>query len=90
MRRGFTSATAVPCSAAKLNSPTEEGDVRVRYSDGSCDILRAENVVIATGSRPYCPPDVDFSHSRIYNSDTILSLTHEPRHVIIYGAGYRL
>ncbi|WP_220683305.1 FAD-dependent oxidoreductase, partial [Pseudomonas aeruginosa] len=43
--------------------------------------------IIATGSRPYCPPDVDFSHSRIYNSDTILDLEHEPRHVIIYGAG---
>ena len=30
---------------------------------------------------------MSISHSRIYNSDTILDLEHEPHHVIIYGAG---
>ena len=30
--------------------------------------------VIATGSRPYRPPDVDFTHPRIFDSDTILDL----------------
>ncbi|SUX76376.1 soluble pyridine nucleotide transhydrogenase [Citrobacter freundii] len=29
----------------------------------------------------------DFSHPRVYDSDSILSLHHEPRHVLIYGAG---
>src|SRR5690606_19875049 len=29
----------------------------------------------------------DFSHSRIYNSDSILELSHTPRTMIIYGAG---
>ncbi|MGC9459940.1 Si-specific NAD(P)(+) transhydrogenase, partial [Vibrio genomosp. F10] len=43
--------------------------------------------VIATGSRPYQPSDVDFTHQRIYDSDSILSLEHDPRHIIIYGAG---
>ena len=80
MRRGFyeRNGCTMFCGEAKF---TEEGDVRVRYSDGSCDILRAENVVIATGSRPYCPPAVDSSHSLNKNSDPILSRTHEPRHV---------
>ena len=49
--------------------------------------LRAKNVVIATGSRPYSPTDIDFSHPRIYNSDTILNLEHTPKTMIIYGAG---
>ena len=44
-------------------------------------------VVIATGSRPYTPSDIDFSHPRIYNSDTILELDHDPQSIIIYGAG---
>ena len=26
-------------------------------------------------------------HERIYDSDSILSLSHDPRHIIIYGAG---
>lgn len=53
----------------------------------SREILCAEQVVIATGSRPYLPPDVDFNHSRIYNSDSVLKLSHTPRTLIIYGAG---
>lgn len=51
------------------------------------ELLGAEKIVIATGSRPYRPADIDFDHPRIYCSDTILSLNHTPRTIIIYGAG---
>lgn len=61
--------------------------LEITRSDGSKDILTANNIVIATGSRPYCPSDIDFDHPRIYNSDTILSLNHDPKSVIVYGAG---
>ncbi|MCL7944957.1 Si-specific NAD(P)(+) transhydrogenase [Marinobacter sp. ATCH36] len=53
----------------------------------SHEIVHFKQAVIATGSRPYLPPDVDFRHHRIYNSDTILNLSHTPRTLIIYGAG---
>lgn len=46
-----------------------------------------EQAVIATGSRPYEPPDVDFSHPRIFNSDTILDPGFTPKSMIVYGAG---
>ncbi|WKE65944.1 Si-specific NAD(P)(+) transhydrogenase [Gallaecimonas kandeliae] len=59
----------------------------VRQPDGADEVLSAANIVIATGSRPYRPADIDFSHPRVYDSDSILSLKHEPRSVIIYGAG---
>lgn len=49
--------------------------------------LRGEHIVIATGARPYRPPDVDFSHPRILDSDTVLSLQQTPRSLGIYGAG---
>ncbi|RDV24025.1 Si-specific NAD(P)(+) transhydrogenase [Alteromonas aestuariivivens] len=55
--------------------------------DGSTDTLTAKQIAIATGSRPYCPSDIDFNHPRIYNSDTILDLDHDPKSIIIYGAG---
>jgi len=61
--------------------------IRVLHSDGSVEQITAKQIVIATGSRPYRPDDIDFTHSRIYDSDSILSLKHAPRHVIIYGAG---
>ncbi len=49
--------------------------------------LQAEQIVIATGSTPYHPADLDFSHPRILDSDSILSLQHTPQSLSIYGAG---
>ena len=54
---------------------------------GVHDQLIAQNIVIATGSRPYRPSSLDFDHPRIYDSDTILDMQHTPRTIIIYGAG---
>lgn len=61
-------------------------NIEIIGSEGS-ENLRFEQAVIATGSSPYEPEDVDFSHDRIYTSDTVLNLKHTPRSLIIYGAG---
>jgi NAD(P) transhydrogenase len=47
----------------------------------------SESFVIASGSRPHLPTQVDFSHPRILNSDSVLSLQTHPRSITIYGAG---
>ncbi|MCA9162866.1 MAG: Si-specific NAD(P)(+) transhydrogenase, partial [Planctomycetales bacterium] len=47
----------------------------------------AAAVVIAVGSRPYRPPDVDFDHARVFDADTILDLKFTPKSITIYGAG---
>ena len=48
----------------------------------------ADNIIVATGSSPYRPPDLDFNHNAIHDSDTILQVTdHSPRSITIYGAG---
>ena len=49
--------------------------------------IRASEFVVATGSRPYRPPELDFSDPRILDSDTVLTMAHTPRRVTIYGAG---
>jgi len=49
--------------------------------------LSAGHFIIATGSSPYHPPGVDFSHPRVFDSDTILSMDHSPRNVTVMGAG---
>jgi len=59
----------------------------VRRPGGVTDQLRGRHIVIATGSRPYHPPDLDFSHPRIRDSDSVLALQHTPRTITIYGAG---
>ncbi|MGC4030084.1 MAG: Si-specific NAD(P)(+) transhydrogenase [Steroidobacteraceae bacterium] len=49
--------------------------------------VTAAQFVIATGSRPYHPPGLDFSHPRVHDSDSILRYPHTPFSVTIYGAG---
>lgn len=61
--------------------------ISLELQDGAKEKFTAENIIIATGSRPYRPADVDFTHPRIYDSDTILEMQHTPRHIIVYGAG---
>ncbi|MDF2180335.1 Si-specific NAD(P)(+) transhydrogenase [Aliiglaciecola sp. CAU 1673] len=70
-----------------IASFVDPNTIKVARRDGSIDQITAKQMVIATGSRPYTPKDIDFSHPRIYNSDSILSLKHDPKSIIIYGAG---
>jgi NAD(P) transhydrogenase len=49
--------------------------------------LEAGAIILSTGSRPYRPTDISFSHARVYDSDTILDLPDTPRSISIYGAG---
>ncbi|SFM37117.1 Si-specific NAD(P)(+) transhydrogenase [Halopseudomonas yangmingensis] len=65
----------------------DEHTIELVNPSGVVEKLIAKEVIIATGSRPYRPADVNFSHPRIYDSDTILKLNHTPRSLIIYGAG---
>ncbi|MCB0214067.1 MAG: FAD-dependent oxidoreductase, partial [Anaerolineae bacterium] len=58
---------------------TAESGLKTRFS--------ADAFVVATGSRPYHPPDVDFTHPRILDSDRVIDLTENPRSISIYGAG---
>ncbi len=65
----------------------DEHTVEVALINGGAERYTARGFIIATGSRPYQPPDIDFSHPRIRDSDSILDLTETPRIITIYGAG---
>lgn len=65
----------------------DQNTVEVQGQNKIAEKINAKNIVIATGSRPYRPADIDFSHQRIYDSDTILDMQHTPRSLIVYGAG---
>ncbi len=65
----------------------DKNTLKIVRHDGSQETISAKQIALATGSRPYCPEDIDFSHPRIYNSDTILNMKHDPKSIIIYGAG---
>ncbi len=65
----------------------DDHHIQVPRPEGNAEMLGAEHFVIATGSRPYHPPDIDFGHPRILDSDSVLRLGHTPRSITIYGAG---
>ena len=55
--------------------------------DGSRCIVRGKSFVIATGARPYHPPELDFNHPRIFDSDTIFNVDFHVKSITIFGAG---
>jgi NAD(P) transhydrogenase len=61
--------------------------VEVCHPDSLLKRVSAEAFVIATGSRPYRPSDVDFRQPNVFDSDTLLSLDRTPASITIYGAG---
>ena len=85
MRRDFYQRNQVPIvhgQASFVDPNTIEvdtGEARRR--------LRGKKILVAVGSRPYRPADIDFTHPRVRDSDTILSLDHMPQTITIFGAG---
>jgi NAD(P) transhydrogenase len=61
--------------------------IEIDHADNATKRLSADGFVIATGSRPFRPSDVDFSHPRVLDSDTLLELDRTPTSVTVYGAG---
>jgi NAD(P) transhydrogenase len=61
--------------------------LELQEPDGGCFVVHAKHIVIATGARPYRPSEVDFNHSRIFDSDTILTVKDPIRSLSVYGAG---
>ncbi len=51
------------------------------------ETIIGKSIVIAVGTRPYRPDDIDFSDPRICDSNSILSLPETPSSITIYGAG---
>jgi NAD(P) transhydrogenase len=69
--------------SARLTSPTTvaiEGDGQLRS-------IEARAILVATGSRPFRPPDVDFTDPDIHDSETILSIDRPFNSVVVVGSG---
>lgn len=54
---------------------------------GSKSYLKTKYVVIATGSKPRTPPDIEVDHENILDSDSILSMIYLPRSLTVVGGG---
>ncbi|MCS6917716.1 MAG: dihydrolipoyl dehydrogenase, partial [Chitinophagales bacterium] len=68
---------------ASFRSPQE---VAIR-SDGAETLLRADRIIIATGSKPASLPGIVPDKKRIITSTEALSLTEVPRSLLVIGGG---
>ncbi len=50
-------------------------------------MVRADNIVLATGTRPAHPPEIEFDGKRIVDSDGVLDLEQIPSSMVVVGAG---
>jgi NAD(P) transhydrogenase len=85
-RRRFYERNRIPVysgEAAFLDPHTLE----IQPAVGKPLRISGRHIVIAAGSRPYHPPELDFAHPRIRDSDSILRYDEHPFSVTIYGAG---
>ena len=65
----------------------DDHTVEVTEPTGLKKKYKADSFILATGSRPYHPPDIDFTHPRIIDSDKLLKISDHPKTISIYGAG---
>lgn len=86
LRRGFYERNGVDLIEGKARF-AGPGELLVGVPGGAQLTLESDYFIIATGSRPYRPPEVDFDHPRILDSDKVLSLKETPASVAVYGAG---
>ena len=87
MRRNFYFRNRVEVISGHARF-TNSNEVVVTSSRGTTEHYTADTFVIATGSMPYRPDDVDFEHPRVRDSDTILRPDiRDARSITIYGAG---
>jgi len=59
----------------------------VTRQDGSTQILSAQKILIATGTRPHHPTTYPWHDARLFESDTILSIPELPETMLIIGGG---
>ena len=86
LRSGFYERNHVDMVAGRATF-VDAHCLQIAVANGAHHRVSADKFILATGSRPYRPPDVDFSHPQIVDSDTVLNLKRTPRSITIYGAG---
>ncbi len=69
---------------AKLMSSTS---ISVTKKDGSVENFEADNIILATGSRPRELPNIPIDGKIIFTSDGISDLESFPKSIVIVGAG---
>jgi dihydrolipoamide dehydrogenase len=61
--------------------------ISVKKDDGTVMEIKAEKVIIATGSKPIVPPAFNYDKQRVITSTEALNITKLPKRMVIIGGG---
>ena len=64
------------------------GTVNVELSAGGTQVVRADNIIIATGSVPAAVPSIPFDGKLVVSSREALDFAEIPGQLVVVGAGY--
>ncbi len=64
------------------------GVMEVQLTDGATQVVRADNVIIATGSVPAEIPTVPFDGDKVVSSREALDFEQIPEQLVVVGGGY--
>src|SRR5699024_273285 len=76
--------TTAYVGTAEFMGPKE---LRITSAEGTT-FLTANQIVIASGSRPYIPEVISAAGVRYETSDTVMRIPELPESMIIYGGGF--
>ena len=65
----------------------DEHHISLEIKGKKSQLIEAKKIIVATGSSPFQPSEVDFACNRVYDSDSILKMQKNPKTITIYGAG---
>ena len=82
--RGLPNVTFIEGMASFRN----ERVVHVRKSDGGEELLEADRILVATGSRPHIPEIPGLAETPFWTSNEALFSKDVPREMVILGAGF--
>ncbi len=61
--------------------------VEISHADGKTEYVKADKILLATGSRPRPYPGIETDGHKIITSDDIMKLKHFPERLMIVGSG---
>ncbi len=65
----------------------DKNTIEVTKEDGSCEIVKADKIILANGSVPVVLPMFPYDKKRVITSDEVLGLEELPESMLIVGGG---
>ncbi|MBK9354956.1 MAG: dihydrolipoyl dehydrogenase [Bacteroidetes bacterium] len=70
-----------------IGSFVNEKTISIKLQDGSEELIQTGKTIIATGSKPACPPFITIDKKRVITSTEALKLAELPKSMVIIGGG---